>query len=510
MFTQFTETFAPHFDTFKNISLNDLFAQDKTRYSNYQVSAADLTLDFCRQPVTLDTLKLLNHFCEKVALKNKITAMFNGEKINVSENHPALHVALRGSTHLNQINTQVANELTKMRNITEQLHNQQWLGASNQPITDVVNLGIGGSDLGPRMVVDALRPLHHPDIKVHFVANVDANDLYETLKNLNPATTLFIIASKSFSTQETLLNAETAKKWLNQHLKKPDLSQHFIGITAHPETARNWGIKAEHLLETWDFIGGRFSLWSSIGLPIAIQIGMKHFEHLLAGAKALDQHVLTAPASENLPIILAFLSLMNQNFYAAESHAVLPYNQYLKLFPAYLQQVEMESNGKRVKLDGTPVDYQTGVVLWGGVETNGQHSFHQLLHQGTLRIPVDFILPLKTQHPNQDHQTVLIANCLAQAEALRQGNSTQNPPPAKLVPGNHPANIIYLPRLEPKTLGALIALYEHKIFIESLFWDINAFDQWGVELGKQLALPLLKKLQNLNECSPQAIARILT
>lgn len=508
MFEHFKNHFQQHFADLHKISLNDLFTQEPHRYSAYQQNAAGLTLDFCRQPITKTTLELLDRFADEVHLKKKIQAMFAGEKINRSENRSVLHTALRGSSDP-ALNAKIASEHKKMHAIVTQLHQKTWLGATNKVITDIVNLGIGGSDLGPRMVVSALKPYHYPDLKVHFVANVDGTDLYETLKTLNPETTLFIIASKSFSTQETLLNAKTAKAWLNKALPQNALQQHLIGITSQPEKAIAWGIHPDHLLEMWDFVGGRYSLWSSIGLPIAIQIGMSHFNTLLEGAHELDQHFLEAAPQHNLPILLAFLSVMNQNFYGAQSHAVLAYNQYLELFPTYLQQVDMESNGKSVTWDNKPTNYQTGVVLWGGIGTNGQHSFHQLLHQGTLRIPVDFILALTAHHPYEEQQQVLMANCLAQAEALSRGNIGQAPAIEKLVPGNRPSNLILMEALTPKTLGAVIALYEHKIFVQSLLWDINAFDQWGVELGKQLATPILEKIQKISSISAQAFADIL-
>jgi glucose-6-phosphate isomerase len=511
MFKIFTEQFTTHFEQQQKLTLNDLFDQEPQRYLHYQASAAGLTLDFCRQPVTAKTLALLDKFYEQTTLQQKITAMFSGEKINTTENQAALHVALRGSHHpdLTTISKQVATELHKMQTIVQRLHQKAWRGASGAVITDVVNIGIGGSDLGPRMVVQALQPYHYGDIKVHFVANVDGADIYETLKQLNPASTLFIIASKSFKTQETLLNAETAKTWLRNQLKTTELTSHFIGITAQPERAIAWGIAREHLFEMWNFVGGRYSLWSSIGLPIAIQIGMEHFHNLLNGAHELDQHFLSARPSQNLPILLGFLGIMNQNFYGAQSHAILPYNQYLQLFPMYLQQADMESNGKSVSITGQQLDYQTGVVLWGGVETNGQHSFHQLLHQGSLHIPVDFIIALQAAHTYPEHQNALIANCLAQAEALRQGNDATHPPLAKRVPGNRPSNIIFMEQLTPKTLGALIAMYEHKIFIQSLTWDINAFDQWGVELGKQLTEKLLPAIQQLSHPCVKSLAELL-
>lgn len=510
MFKQFSEHFAPHFAHQKNFTLNDLFADESTRYSHFKAKGAGLTLDFCRQPVTLKTLTLLNEFFDAAGFEAKIADLFNGNKINTSEQRAVLHTALRksGQPPLS-IQNEIQQELGKIQKLTALLHQKKWLSGTQDAITDVVHIGIGGSDLGPRMVVAALKPYHQANISVHFVANVDGSDIHEVLSILNPKTTLFIVASKSFSTQETLLNAETAKAWLTQHLKGAPLTQHFIAITANPAKAEAWGIPQVQIFKMWDFIGGRYSLWSSIGLPIAIQVGMQHFLELLEGAHELDTHFLTAQPAENIPVLLAFLSIMNQNFYGAESHAVLPYNHFLELLPAYLQQVDMESNGKSVTKNGDPIHYQTGVVLWGGVGTNSQHSFHQLLHQGTLSIPVDFILALKAEHPYQAQQDALIANCLAQAEALRCGNLSSEPAPAKAVLGNRPANIIFMEHLNPKNLGALIAAYEHKIFIQSLIWDINAFDQWGVELGKQLAAPLLKNLKHLKHVSVETLSELI-
>lgn len=521
MFTKFNKHFEKHYKKNKLDDLKNLFAKDNKRHQQFLLETAGLCLDYSRQPIIVETKTLLDQFCQEVNLKEKIEAMFQGQNINVTEHRPALHVALRQSTNPNLkvngiiIEKEINQELEKVAEIVERLHKKLWLGANNKAITDVINIGIGGSDLGPRMVTHALKPYHHPDIKVHFVANVDGTEIFETLKNLNPETTLFIIASKSFTTEETLLNAKTAKAWLTAHFPSQDISQHFIGITAKPEIAIAWGIKTEHLFTMWDFIGGRYSLWSSIGLPIAIQIGMQHFRSLLEGAHTLDQHFLSAQPSKNLPILMAFLAIINQNIYGAQSHAVIPYNQHLELLPSYLQQLDMESNGKRISCDNKAIDYQTSVSLWGGVGTNGQHAFHQLLHQGTSRIGIDFILSLKAHHHYPEHQQALIANCLAQAEALCYGKDldiataefkamgyseieAKQLAPHKVIPGNRPLNIIMMESLNPNTLGALVALYEHKVYIQSLFWNINAFDQWGVELGKQLAIPILKKVQRLN------------
>ena len=532
MFQDFKTHFYPHFAELQKLSLDQLFNQEARRYFDYQIEAAGLNLDFCRQPINKDSLSLLTQFCDGIKLREKIKAMFLGAKINITEKRAVLHTALRApaTTELCvdgvDISSMVAAELNKMGQLITKFHKKESKGASGKPITDVVNLGIGGSDLGPRMVLAALTPYHVSELKVHFVANVDGMDLYETLIKLNPETTAFIVASKSFTTEETLLNAKTARAWLCKGLGTEALAAHFIGITSRPEKAIAWGIDPHNIFSMWDFVGGRYSLWSSIGLPIALQIGMQHFRALLKGAYQLDQHFLHAPWAENLPVVMAFLGLMNQNFYGAESHAVIPYAQLLELFPAYLQQADMESNGKAVDKGGRFVDYQTGVPLWGGIGTNGQHAFHQLLHQGTLRIPVDFILPLATHHPYHLHQEVLIANCLAQAEALRKGRNltaaetefkamgysdaeAKALAPHKVIPGNRPANIIFMEQLSPEALGALIACYEHKILTQSIFWDTNAFDQWGVELGKAMAAPILAGIKSLSVVSLKNLKEML-
>ncbi len=475
-FAQWTAALLPEVQRLKTGSLTALFDQDPEREAHCTLSAAGLSLHYGRQWVDDRLFSTLDCFLESHGFRAKIDALFTGEKINVTENRAVLHPALRDPHPIEVI----AKERTKLFQFT-----------TEKRITDVVNLGIGGSDLGPRMVVRALKPYHQHEVNVHFVANVDGADLYDTLETLRPETTLFIVASKSFTTQETLLNANTARAWLAEIIPEQDLSSHFVGITSANEKAIAWGILPNRLFAMWDFIGGRYSLWSAIGLPICLAIGVHHFKALLQGAHLMDQHFKTAPFHQNMPVLMAAIAIFNQNFGGAQSHAVIPYDQSLELFPAYLQQLDMESNGKRVDLQGKPVDYQTGVALWGAVGTNGQHAFHQLFHQGTVSIPIDFILPLHAHHPYRDHHIALMANCYGQMEALLCGQ-TKGLPAYKEVPGSKPCNLITMEKLTPTTLGALVALYEHKIFFQSLVWNINAFDQWGVELGKVLAKQLLQ------------------
>lgn len=516
MFKKFERIIIPHLNTLRSLKLQTAFLHDPARETSYEATAAGLTLNYAQQFIEETFLKDMANFLEKENFHDRIESMFRGDKINFTENRPVLHTALRSSETLPlivdgiDVRTEMARELAKMNVLVNAFYAGNITGATGKAITDLVNIGIGGSDLGPRMVVRALRPDDQGHVKVHFISNVDGTDLFEVLQNLNPATTCFIVASKSFTTQETLLNAKTAKAWLAAALPQQNLSSHFIGITSNPAKAIAWGILEDRIFTMWDFIGGRYSLWSTIGLPIAVSIGNENFKKILEGAAEMDQHFRTAPWQKNLPVLLAIFSLLNQNFLGAESHAILPYDQTLELLPAYLQQADMESNGKRVTRAGHFVDYQTGVALWGGVGTNGQHAFHQLLHQGMLMIPIDLILPLNPRHPFIDHHRALKANCYGQKEALLKGRSlaasyhellesglspqqAEQLAPHKVIPGNRPVNLITFDRLSPKRLGALIALYEHKIFMQSLIWDINAFDQWGVELGKTLAEAALQK-----------------
>ncbi len=472
MFNRFEQVVRPHLPRIQALRLKN--------NPPAHLSAAGLSLDYAQQFLDASLLEAFNQFLDKERFRDRIEALFRGDKINVTENRAVLHPLLRDP----HPPLYMQEEFQKMERLTQKLiHDKRF--------TDIVNIGIGGSDLGPRMVVRALRPDWQNPFHLHFVSNVDGTDLFETLEGLDPATTLFIVASKSFTTQETLMNAETAKAWLQKGLNQNDVSDHFIGITSQPEKAIQWGIPPEMIFAMWDAIGGRYSLWSAIGLPIMLAVGIANFKRLLQGAHAMDQHFRNAPWAQNMPVLLALIAVLNQNFLGACSHAVLPYDQTLELLPAYLQQVDMESNGKRVTLQNEPVTYQTGVVLWGSVGTNGQHAYHQLLHQGTLTIPIDLILPLAPRHPYLPHHRALVANCYGQKQAFLEGCDSD--PPYKRLPGNRPVNLITLPELNPETLGALIALYEHKIFVQSLIWEINAFDQWGVELGKKLAETLLEQ-----------------
>lgn len=482
-FAQWTAALLPEVQRLKAEPLAVLFDQDAEREAHCTLSAAGLSLCYGRQWVDDQLLSTLDAFLENHGFRAKMNALFAGKKINSTENRAVLHPALRDPHPM----AVIAKEQAKLFQLTEDFYKGAIKGATGQRITDVVNLGIGGSDLGPRMVVRALKPFHQHEVKIHFVANVDGADLYNTLETLRPETTLFIVASKSFTTQETLLNANTARTWLAEIIPEQHLSSHFVGITSADEKAIAWGILPNRLFAMWDFIGGRYSLWSAIGLPICLAIGIHHFKALLQGAHLMDQHFKTAPFKQNMPVLMAAIAIFNQNFGGAQSHAVIPYDQSLELFPAYLQQLDMESNGKRVDLQGKSIDYQTGVALWGAVGTNGQHAFHQLFHQGTLSIPIDFILPLHAHHPYLNHHTTLMANCYGQMEALLRGETTKDLPAYKVIPGSKPCHLITMEKLNPETLGALIALYEHKIFFQSLIWNINAFDQWGVELGKALA-----------------------
>lgn len=507
-----------HAKIFNHLHLRELFKQDPNRFAHFSLETNGLFLDYSKNLLIDKTLSLLIRLAEECKLEEKIASLFNGHKINLTENRSALHTELRSfrttPMYIDKIDItqEIKTAFSQMEKIVNNIHRGQWLGFSNKPITDVVNLGIGGSDLGPAMATYALSPYHKHKVQCHFVSNIDDTDIWETTKNLNPETTLFIVASKSFSTQETLCNATTAKNWILKACNDPSkLDSHFIAVTANAKKAKKWGITT--ILPIWDWVGGRFSLWSAIGLPIAIAIGMDNFKQLLEGAKAIDQHFRSAPFEKNMPVILGLLNIWYINFFNVRSYAILPYDQYLELLPAYLQQLEMESNGKYRRLNGEKVSYATSPVIWGMVGSNGQHAFHQLLHQGTQLIPVDFILPLMSHHPLEDHHTLLVANCLSQSKALMLGKTKEEVKqemlqqkmteteinqvlPHKVLMGNRPSNTILIPKLTPYTLGALIALYEHKVFVQSIIWDINCFDQWGVELGKQLTGEIFAQLSS--------------
>jgi len=527
-----------HHEQISSLSIIEQFTADKERFKKFSLEAAGLFLDYSKNRITAETMSLLFNLAETAELKTHIETMFNGAIINTTEHRAVLHTALRSAAKEpilvdNQnVMPQIREVLEQMGECVKALHNGTWKGYSGKNITDVVNIGIGGSDLGPAMVTKALTP-YHKGIKLHFVSNVDATHIAETIRNLNPETTLFIIASKTFTTQETMCNAESARTWLLQ--KAPNtpevIKQHFIAVTAKPEHALKFGITSQNIFPFWDWVGGRFSLWSAIGLSIAIAIGMDNFCALLAGANSMDQHFRETEFTHNLPVILALIGIWNINFLNMQTLAVIPYDQYLELLPTFLQQLEMESNGKHVRIDGSDLAYTTAPVIWGSVGTNGQHAFHQLLMQGTQTIPVDFIAPAKNHNNIGNHQLLLLANCLAQSQALMQGRSKKeiieelqkqnlsqteidSLTPHKVIPGNIPSNTILTQELTPKTLGALIALYEHKVFVQGIIWQINSFDQWGVELGKKLAnaiIPILehtKSAENLDASTRGLIEKL--
>ena len=497
-------------------SLADLFAQEPNRATQWTFKAAGITLDLCRTPIHDNSLKRIVKYAQSQELESKIQQLLSGCELNTTERRAAHHTALRDifDSPASGHQQMARHTFERVCKLADQLGSGQWLGANGNPITDVINIGIGGSDLGPRLVCAALdhgQLANSERPAVHFVANVDPVELDQVLATCQPSSTLIVVASKTFSTVETLENARAARQWLLREILDADLGKHLIGITANIEKAVEFGIDAENLLPLWDWVGGRYSLWSAIGLPIAIAHGSQYFEQLLRGANAMDKHFCDSELNQNLPFLLAALDLINVNVCGAQSAAVLPYSHQLALLPAYLQQLCMESNGKSVRLNGEHVSHATSPVVWGSAGTVGQHSFHQLLHQGTGNIPIDFILPLRpnkaSTFDDDARHRQLVANCLAQSKALTEGKSAaqalqellaagagqeeaERLAPHKASPGNRCNTIIAMDELTPATLGALIALYEHKIFVQSVFWDINAFDQWGVELGKQLGGPI--------------------
>lgn len=496
--------------------LRIMFSEDPQRFEKFSVQLNDMLLDYSKQPVTEETMRLLLALSRQQALPDWIRRLFRGEKINATENRAALHVALRAEQPvlLDGIDVlpEVKRVLQQMERFTRAVHQGERTGYTGLRFTDIVNIGIGGSDLGPVMVTEALKPYGVPQLTPHFVSNVDGAHLADTLQRLNPATTLFIIASKTFTTQETLANARSARAWfLTQGGTERDIASHFVAVSTNEAEVQAFGIDPANMFVFWDWVGGRYSLWSAIGLPIALAIGMDHFYALLTGAREMDQHFSTAPLEENLPVILGLLGIWQINFMQATSHAILPYDQSLHRFPAYLQQLEMESNGKRITRDGEAVDYSTGTVVWGEPGTNGQHAFYQLLHQGTPVVTADFLAPCQSHHAIDQHHRLLLANFFAQTEALMRGKSAEevraelasrnmSPElvekllPHRVFPGNRATTSILFRKLDPRTLGALIALYEHKVFVQSVIWNINPFDQWGVELGKQLAGHIIAEL----------------
>jgi len=514
------QALAVHTEEIRQEHMRDWFARDRGRFERYSLEVADILFDFSKNRVTDKTLGLLLQLAEQCGLKARLEAMFNGERINVTEDRAVLHVALRNRSDRPifldgyDVMPQVRQVLDKMRRFSDQVRAGRWLGYSGRPITDVVNLGIGGSDLGPRMVTTALTPYHKDDLKVHYVSNVDEADLIETLKGLNQETTLFLVASKTFTTQETMTNARSARDWLLAGMggEEKAIARHFVAISTNRHAIQAFGIDPDNMFEFWDWVGGRYSLWSAVGLSIALAIGMEGFEQLLQGAFEVDEHFCREPFSRNVPVIMGLLGVWYLNFLGARSQAILPYDQYLRHFPEHLQQLDMESNGKGVDVDGNEVSYDTGPIVWGQPGTNGQHSFFQLLHQGTHLVPCDFLAAVHGHHHLGDHHWILLANCLAQAEALMKGRTEEEArrelaasdlpedrlallAAAKTFPGNRPSNLFLYKKLTPKILGSLIALYEHKVFVQGCLWNVNSFDQMGVELGKQLAKVILPELE---------------
>lgn len=503
----------------KEVHMKELFDAEPGRFEKFSLRFEDILLDFSKNRITEETLNLLCELANETKLQAAKEMMFSGQHINRTEDRSVLHVTLRNRSNEpvyvdgEDVMPKVNEVLSRMRSFTEKLHKGVLLGYTGKPLTQIVNIGIGGSDLGPYMVTECLKPYQVSGITSCFVSNVDGTHLASTLKNLNPETTLFIVASKTFTTQETMTNANSAKKWLLKSAKDEKyVKNHFIALSTNKEAVVDFGIDPENMFEFWDWVGGRFSLWSAIGMSIACAIGFDNFIKLLEGAEAMDKHFLNEEHEKNLPTILALIGIWYNNFYGAQTHAILPYDQYMHAFAPYLQQGDMESNGKYIGRDGKKVGYQTGPVIWGEPGTNGQHAFYQLIHQGTKLIPSDFLAPAQSHNPLDDHHKKLLANYFAQTEALMKGKSNEEVvaelkekgtseeeiaslAPFKVFEGNRPTNSILFKKLDPRTLGSLIAMYEHKIFVQGIIWNIYSFDQWGVELGKQLAKEILPKLE---------------
>jgi len=509
-----------HFKKIKNIHMKDLFAEDPARFKTFSIRFNDILVDYSKNKITKETMKLLLELTEETDLRNAIEKMFTGEKINETENRAVLHVALRNRENTpiyvdgKDVMPEVNAILNKMKNFSEKVISGEWKGYTGKKVRDIVNIGIGGSDLGPVMVTECLRPYAKEGLSVHFVSNVDGTHITETLKKLNPETTLFMIASKTFTTQETMTNAFSTRKWFLNHAKDlRHISRHFVAISTNTERVEAFGINKENMFIFWDWVGGRYSFWSAIGLSIVCYIGYENFAELLQGAFEMDRHFRYTPFQENIPVILALLGIWYTNFFGAQTEAILPYDQYMHRFPAYFQQGNMESNGKSIGRNGKKVRYQTGPVIWGEPGTNGQHAFYQLIHQGTRLIPADLLAPTISHNPIDEHHTILLSNFFAQTEALLHGKTKKEVIeelkregktadeirklyPYKVCEGNRPTNSILFQKLTPRVLGSLIAMYEHKIFVQGVIWNIFSFDQWGVELGKQLAQKIQPELRD--------------
>ncbi|WP_411391631.1 glucose-6-phosphate isomerase [Pseudomonas sp. MPB23] len=516
-----------HRQAMQDFSMREAFTADPQRFSQFTLSSCGLFLDYSKNLITRETRDLLVGLAKEVDLKAAIDALYAGEPVNSSEGRPALHTALRrpvgDKLSVNGVNIMpdVHKVLNQITDLVGRIHDGLWRGYTEKPITDVVNIGIGGSFLGPELVSEALLAYAHKGVRCHYLANIDGSEFHELTMKLRAETTLFIVSSKSFNTLETLKNAQAARAWyLAQGGSEAELYRHFIAVSSNNAAAVAFGIREENIFPMWDWVGGRYSLWSAIGLPIALAIGMSNFKELLSGAYTMDQHFQNAPFEQNMPVLLGLLGVWYGNFWGAQSHAILPYDHYLRNITKHLQQLDMESNGKSVRQDGTPVSTDTGPVIWGGVGCNGQHAYHQLLHQGTQLIPADFIVPIVSFNPVSDHHQWLYANCLSQSQALMLGKTrgeaeselrdkglpedeVQKLAPHKVIPGNRPSNTLVVERISPRRLGALVAMYEHKVFVQSVIWGINAFDQWGVELGKELGKGVYNRLTGAEETSAE-------
>jgi glucose-6-phosphate isomerase len=520
MTVQSWQSVQQEFNRLKDVHMRDMFAQDPQRASKFTKKACDFTLDYSKNRIDEQALSALFQLAKDHKLTEKRDAMFAGEIINKTEHRAVLHTALRRDSKDSILvdNKNVVNEvyatLNKMKQFVAEIHNGTRTGRTGKKFTDVVAIGIGGSFLGPKIVTEALKPYQNPELKVHFVANVDAHHIVDVLAKLNADTTLVVMSSKSFTTQETLKNTETTREWfLASGAKFEDIAKHFMCVSSNTAKATEFGIDPDNIFPMWDWVGGRYSLWSAIGLPIALSIGFDKFEQILLGAREMDAHFLSAPLEDNLPVIMGVLGVWYSNFFDCQSHVLLPYSHYLRGFPAYVQQLDMESNGKSVNQLDQSIEYKTGPIIWGGEGTNGQHSFHQLMHQGNTIIPADFIMPINPNHDEVEHHQMLASNCFAQTQALMQGQTTAEIEQEllakgvdkqdavrlakhKRMPGNRPSNTLLMEKLTPIQLGRLIALYEHKVFVQGVIWDINSFDQWGVELGKVLGTQVLSALQD--------------
>ena len=509
-----------HFSEMKNVYLKELFKNDPERFSKFSVVDRDIVFDYSKNIINEQTVQLLLQLANECKLRDAINAMFNGERINETENRAVLHTALRNLSNEpvfadgKDVMPDVRKVLKQMKNFCNRLHEGKWRGYTGKRIRYIVNIGIGGSDLGPLMVTEALKPYWLEDIQTYFVSNVDGTHIAEVLKKIKPERTLFLIASKTFTTQETMTNAFTAREWFLEHVaEEKHIAKHFVALSTNETEVVKFGIDKKNMFQFWDWVGGRYSLWSAIGLSIALTIGYKNFEELLAGAYDSDQHFRTVTHGKNIPVLMALIGIWYTNFFGAETEAILPYDQYLHRFAAYFQQGNMESNGKSVDRNGEEVEYATGPIIWGEPGTNGQHAFYQLIHQGTRMIPCDFIAPAQTHNPIGDHHQKLMSNFFAQTEALMNGKTEEEVTkeletsglsndaiskvlPYKVFAGNKPTNSFLIRKITPFTLGQMIAFYEHKIFVQGIIWNIYSFDQWGVELGKQLANKILPELRD--------------